>query len=52
MRTAVSAGMYPLGALWGFRPADELLAAGARALIERPGQALDYLKELERSNDG
>jgi phosphoglycolate phosphatase len=36
MKTAVNAGMYPIGALWGFRKADELLAAGAAALAEKP----------------
>lgn len=41
MRTAVAAGMYAVGALWGFRPADELAAAGARKLIERPADLLD-----------
>ena len=28
MKTATAAGMYPVGALWGFRTADELLAGG------------------------
>ncbi len=36
MQTAAAAGMYPVGALWGFRGADELTAAGAAELIERP----------------
>jgi len=40
MQTAVSAGMFPAGALWGFRPASELLASGARALLERPPDLL------------
>jgi phosphoglycolate phosphatase len=35
MKTAVAAGMFPVGALWGFRTADELLANGAKALIKR-----------------
>ena len=30
MRTAVSVGMLPVGALWGFRSADELRESGAR----------------------
>jgi phosphoglycolate phosphatase len=34
--TAKSAGMYPVGALWGFRGAKELTEAGALTLIERP----------------
>lgn len=36
MKTAVAAGMWPIGCLWGFRDADELLGAGARALAEFP----------------
>ncbi len=44
MQTAVAAGMYPVGALWGFRKAEELLANGAKTLIEKP---MDLLKLLE-----
>ncbi len=40
MKTAVNAKMFPVGALWGFRPADELLKHGAKALIERPMELL------------
>lgn len=36
METARAAGMYPVGALWGFRAADELRDHGAAALIEGP----------------
>lgn len=43
METANAAGMFPVGALWGFRPAEELRAAGARRLIERPAGLLDLL---------
>lgn len=43
MQTANAAGMYPLGALWGFRPAEELTESGARALIARPVDLLNYL---------
>jgi phosphoglycolate phosphatase len=32
MQTARAAGMFPVGALWGFRPAEELIAAGAKVL--------------------
>jgi phosphoglycolate phosphatase len=38
MQTAVAAGMFPVGALWGFRDAAELEGFGARALIRRPGE--------------
>lgn len=43
MKTAVSAGMYAVGALWGFRKADELVEGGARLLIPRPLALLDLL---------
>jgi len=36
MKTASAAGMYAVGALWGFRTAEELLAGGARQLIQNP----------------
>jgi phosphoglycolate phosphatase len=36
MRTAVNAGMYALGALWGFRTAEELVANGASDLLAKP----------------
>jgi phosphoglycolate phosphatase len=43
MKTANGAGMYPVGALWGFRSAEELLAEGAKALIKHPTELLNYL---------
>lgn len=43
MKTANGAGMYPLGALWGFRSAEELLDGGAKALLKHPEQLLDLL---------
>lgn len=43
MRTAVSAGMFPVGALWGFRDAAELEANGAEVLISRPMELLEFL---------
>jgi len=42
MRTAVAAGMYPVGALWGFRTARELLSSGARRLLKRPQDLLEF----------
>jgi phosphoglycolate phosphatase len=36
MKTAVNAGMYPAGAAWGFRSREELLANGAKILLENP----------------
>jgi phosphoglycolate phosphatase len=43
MRTAVAAGMYPVGALWGFRTGEELIAGGAGALIQHPTDLLQLL---------
>ena len=43
MKTATSAGMYPVGALWGFRTADELRENGAATLISKPQQLLDLI---------
>jgi phosphoglycolate phosphatase len=43
MRTAIAAGMFPVGALWGFRQSDELLSAGAQTLISRPQDLLHLL---------
>lgn len=36
MKTAVAGNFFPVGALWGFRPADELLDSGAGMLAEKP----------------
>lgn len=47
METAVRAGMFPVGALWGFREADELLQHGARELLEHPSEMTRLLKADE-----
>jgi len=36
MQTAVAAGMFPVGALWGFRSEDELWRSGAKTVIPHP----------------
>ena len=43
METAVAAGMFPAGVLWGFRSSKELKDAGAKALLERPLEILSLL---------
>lgn len=43
MITANAAGMYPVGALWGFRTAEELTASGAKTLIREPSGLLHLL---------
>jgi phosphoglycolate phosphatase len=44
MKTAVAAGMLPVGALWGFRSREELLEGGASALISYPVGLLEVLE--------
>ena len=44
MQTAVAAGMFPVGVLWGFRSMKELQDAGAKVLIERPSEVLPLLR--------
>lgn len=43
METANRAGMSAVGALWGFRDAEELIASGARKLIKSPSELLSLL---------
>jgi phosphoglycolate phosphatase len=43
MQTARAAGMFPVGALWGFRDAAELASNGAAALIGAPLELLPLL---------
>lgn len=44
MVTARTAGMFPAGALWGFRTRHELVESGARALLEAPQDLLAVLR--------
>ena len=41
METAVRAGVYPLGVLWGFRGGNELRLCGAKALVRDPLEILE-----------
>lgn len=41
MKTAVNAGMHPIGVSWGFRSVEELLDNGAKTIVHSP-------EELER----
>lgn len=43
MKTAVSAGMYAIGVLWGFRDAEELEKNGANMIISDPMEVLKLL---------
>lgn len=44
MQTAVRAGMFPVGALWGFRDEKELRENGAKALIHSPLELLGLIE--------
>lgn len=44
MKTAKAAEMYPIGVLWGFRTAAELIENGAKLLLETPQQLFDFIK--------
>lgn len=43
MRTAVNAGLVPVGATWGYRSRDVISKAGAAHLIDSPLELLDLL---------
>ena len=43
MQTSNNAGMYPVGALWGFRSREDLLNNGAKYLIDSPLDLLNIL---------
>ena len=45
IKTAIAAGMFPVGALWGFRSEHELHESGAKALIQSP---VDLLRIIDR----
>lgn len=42
MHTALSAGMFAVGASWGFRPVKELVDSGAAAVIDHPEELLSF----------
>jgi phosphoglycolate phosphatase len=45
MKTAAAAGMFAVGAAWGFRPVSELLECGAKAIVEHPSEVLALIGE-------
>jgi phosphoglycolate phosphatase len=47
MKTATAAAMFPVGALWGFRTAAELLAGGAKMLLQKPSQLVGLIGRRE-----
>jgi phosphoglycolate phosphatase len=51
MQTARTAGMIPVGVLWGFRGRDELESEGARFLVEDPKEIAALVLGPERRSD-
>ena len=47
MKTAVNAGMFPLGVSWGYRSPDVLREAGACFVAENPGKLAEYIIEMQ-----
>jgi len=48
MKTACAAGMFPIGVLWGFRPAEELMLAGGKMFFKHPTDLLGWLRSIEK----
>jgi phosphoglycolate phosphatase len=44
MNTARAAGMFPVGALWGYQSAAALLDAGAAALVRTPADLTTLIR--------
>lgn len=44
MQTATSAGMFPIGVLWGFRERAELEQHGARWVLKHPSELIERLE--------
>ncbi len=45
MQTAKGAGMYAVGATWGFRPAAELQRSGAQSLANNPEEVINLFNQ-------
>lgn len=47
MKTAIRAGMLPLGVAWGFRPEKELIEGGAYDVLKHPDNLLAFLRNYD-----
>lgn len=43
MQTAINAGIFPIGVLWGFREKEELLENGAKVLLSHPSELFEIV---------
>lgn len=46
MKTAMAAGMFPVGVLWGFRSMEELKNSGAKELIRQPWDLIKIIDNI------
>lgn len=51
MQTAVNAGAFPVGVLWGFREKDELLENGAEVLISHPSELIEKVDFIKKDSE-
>ncbi|MDR0513051.1 MAG: HAD family hydrolase [Treponema sp.] len=42
VQTAVASGCFPMGVSWGYRPLDVIEKAGARRIIDKPHELLEF----------
>ncbi len=47
MQTALSAGVTPIGVLWGFREKEELLEYGAKYIVANPSEIIKLVVTME-----
>lgn len=43
IETALNAGMVPVGVSWGYQSVDRLKSSGAKTILDKPRDLLDYL---------
>lgn len=43
MKTGLTAGLYTVGVLWGFRPERELRENGAMAIVQKPAELIELI---------
>ena len=48
MQTAAAAGIFPIGAAWGFRPETELMEHGCQFLAKHPMDVISFFLERQR----
>ncbi len=48
IEAGINSGNTPVGVLWGFRERQELQNAGARYIVENPGEIADIIEEINR----